>query len=175
MGNHLQSVFLNGTVGSGKSATAEALHQLLIDDGISNAVIDLDELRRSWPVPAADRFNHELELRNLQAVAKNYREVGVRRFILAGVLEEPAEVGRYVAALSGGELTVVRLDPPITTIQDRLRNRHEAGSAELSWHLHRSVELNRILDAARLDTYVVPVGEGGPQDVAFSVRALLGW
>ena len=45
----LESVFLNGTVGAGKTTTGEALHWLLAADGISNAVIDLDELRRSWP------------------------------------------------------------------------------------------------------------------------------
>ena len=37
----LESVFLNGTVGAGKTTTGEALHWLLADDGISNAVIDL--------------------------------------------------------------------------------------------------------------------------------------
>jgi hypothetical protein len=175
MGTELESVFLNGTVGSGKSTTGEALHQLLAGDEIGNAVIDLDELRRSWPVPANDRFNHEMELRNLSAVAANYRGAGVRRFILAGVLEDPAEVSRYVAALGAGKLTVVRLNPPIDVVQAWLRNRHEVGSAELRWHLHRSVELNQILDKASLDHHVLAPGTGSPRDMALSVRALLDW
>jgi len=159
----LESVFLNGTVGSGKTTTGETLHRLLADDGISNAVIDLDELRRSWPVPPTDRFDHELELRNLQSVAGNYREVGVRRFILAGVLEDQAEVDRYRAALGGGKPTVIRLDASIEAIQERLRNRHEPDSPELSWHLHRSVELNEILTEARLEAHVVAIGRRGPK------------
>ncbi len=171
----LESVFLNGTVGAGKTTTGEALHWLLADDGISNAVIDLDALRRSWPAPSTDRFNHELELRNLQAVAGNYREVGVRRLILAGVLEQAAEVDRYRAALGGGKLTVIRLEAPIETIQERLRNRHEPNSPELAWHLDRSVELDEILTEARLDTHVVATGRRGPSQVAQAVRALIGW
>lgn len=175
MATHLESVFLNGTVGAGKTTTGEALHQLLVSNGVSNAVIDLDELRRSWPAPSTDRFNHELELRNLQAVAANYREVGVRRFILAGVLEDPAEVGRYLAALGGGKLTSVRLDPSMAAVEARLRNRHEPDSAELSWHLLRSVELTQILNEACLDDHVVTVSNESPTEVARSVRALLGW
>ncbi|MCZ9884513.1 AAA family ATPase [Arthrobacter sp. B2a2-09] len=175
MAMDLESVFLNGTVGAGKTTTGEALHWLLADDGISNAVIDLDALRRSWPAPSTDRFNHELELRNLQAVAGNYREVGVRRLILAGVLEQAAEVDRYRAALGGGKLTVIRLEAPIETIQERLRNRHEPNSPELAWHLDRSVELDEILTEARLDTHVVATGRRGPSQVAQAVRALIGW
>jgi hypothetical protein len=30
---------------------------LLSEEGIANAVIDLDWIRRSWPSPAGDRFN----------------------------------------------------------------------------------------------------------------------
>jgi hypothetical protein len=175
MATHIESVFLNGTVGSGKTTTGEALHRLLADDGISNAVIDLDELRRSWPVPATDRFNHELELRNLQSVAGHYRGVGVRRFIVAGVVEHPAEVDRYRAALGGGDLTVVRLDPSLETIQERLRNRHQPDSRELAWHLNRSVELNQILNAARLDAHVVPIDSQSPKEAAHLVRTLIGW
>lgn len=175
MAKDLETVFLNGTVGAGKTTTGEALHRLLADDGISNAVIDLDELRRSWPAPPADRFNHELELRNLQAVAANYREVGVRRFILAGVLEQPAEVDRYRSALGGGKLAVVRLEASIKTIEERLRNRHEPKSPELAWHLDRSVELDEILGNAGLETHVVTTEGRSPNLVAQAVRALVGW
>lgn len=171
----LESVFLNGTVGAGKTTTGENLHRLLADDGISNAMIDLDQLRRSWPAPPTDRFNHELELKNLQSVAANYREVGVRKFILAGVLEDPAEVERYRLALGGGKLTVIRLDPPLDAVQERLRSRHDAESAELSWHLHRSVELHGILTNARLEAHTLAVGRQEPNDVARQVRALVGW
>jgi hypothetical protein len=175
MATELESVFLNGTVGSGKTATGDALHRLLTDDGIPNAVIDLDALRRSWPAPSTDRFNHELELRNLHAVAGNNREIGVRRFILSGVLECRAEVDRYRAALGGGTLTVIRLDAPIETVRERLRSRHEPDSPDLHWHLDRSVELNTILARARVDDQVVSSAQGSPAEVAQALRAVIGW
>jgi hypothetical protein len=171
----LESVFLNGTVGAGKTTTGETLHRLLADDGIGSAMIDLDQLRRSWPVPPTDRFHHELELRNLQSVAGNYRDVGARRFILAGVLEDRTEVDRYRAALGGGKLTLIRLELPIEDVQERLRSRHEPDSAELSWYLHRSGELHGILAQARLEQHIVAAGGRAPKDVAQAVRALLGW
>lgn len=175
MAMELESVFLNGTVGAGKTTTGETLQRLLTDDGISNAMIDLDQLRRSWPAPPTDRFNHELELKNLQSVAANYRDVGIRRFILAGVLEDPTEVQRYRFALGGGKLTVIRLDPPLDVVQERLRNRHDPDSAELAWHLHRSGELHGILSTARLEAHVMAVGRQRPDNVARNVRAFVGW
>ena len=171
----IEGVFLNGTVGAGKTMTGEALHRILADDGISNAMIDLDQLRRSWPAPPTDRFNHELELKNLQSIAANYRVAGIRRFVLAGVLEDPAEVARYRIALGGARLTVIWLDPPLDTVQERLRNRHEPDSAELSWHLHRSGELHGILTKAQLEAHTLPIVGQGSNEVAREVRALVGW
>lgn len=59
-------------------------------------------------------------------------------------------------------------------IQERLRNRHEADGAELSWHLHGSVELNEILTQARLEAHVVATGGRSPKGVAQAIH-LIGW
>ena len=175
MTGEVRSVFLNGTVGSGKTTTAEALHRLLTDDGLSSAMVDMDQLRRSWPAPPEDQFNQELALRNLQAVAGNYRYSGVRRLILAGVIERAADVYRYREALGGGELSLVRLKLPINTVHERLRHRHDAGGPELMWHLDRSVKLEEILNEAQLDTHVVELGTASPMEAAGIVRSLIGW
>ncbi|UYY83586.1 AAA family ATPase (plasmid) [Arthrobacter sp. YA7-1] len=175
MSSNLESVFLNGTVGSGKTTVAAALQRLLIADGVGNAVIDLDDLRRSWPVPREDPFNNELELRNLRAVASNYREAGVQRLILAGVIEHPADVERYRAALDGGTLTVIRLKPSLSAVHERLTKRDKADATDLSWYLRRGPELNQILEDADFDEYVVPIADEPPSEVAVAVRVLLGW
>jgi hypothetical protein len=47
------SIFVNGTVGSAKSAVADALGAHEQGAGHPHAVIDLDHIRRAWPL--ADR------------------------------------------------------------------------------------------------------------------------
>ena len=89
------ALLLNGTVGSGKTAVADALGDLLADREIPHAVIDLDWLRRAWPSPPGDPFNHAMTLRNLTAVATNFLAAGAERLVLAGVLftNEPGYLG----------------------------------------------------------------------------------
>ena len=94
----IDTVFLNGTVGAGKSTWA-ALSVLMTESGRHHAVIDLDHIRRAWPAPRGDRFNPELELLNLRDLVVNYRNAGIEHFILAGVVEQATEAPRYEAAL----------------------------------------------------------------------------
>jgi nucleoside-triphosphatase THEP1 len=52
-----RALLLTGTVGVGKTSVAAAVGDLLRDRQVANAVVDLDELRRSWPPASGDRFN----------------------------------------------------------------------------------------------------------------------
>lgn len=99
----VRALLINGTVGAGKTSVAEALGDLLAQAGIANAVIDVDWLRRSWPEPPGDPFNGAITLRNLRAVARNYREAGALRLVLAGVVESRAERAAYAAASTVGD------------------------------------------------------------------------
>lgn len=90
----IDSVFLNGTVGVGKSTVAQALSTLETKSGHHHAVIDLDQISRAWPPPKGDRFNHELEMANLRDLVVNCRRADVEHFILAGVVEEASEIPR---------------------------------------------------------------------------------
>ncbi|MFC4014213.1 hypothetical protein ACFOY2_43795 [Nonomuraea purpurea] len=101
------ALLITGTVGAGKTASADALGDLLTDAGVPNAVIDLDWLRRAWPAPPDDPFQSALTLRNLGAVTANFLEAGAERLILAGVIESREERLRHEAAL-GVPLTVCR-------------------------------------------------------------------
>ncbi|WP_425563916.1 hypothetical protein, partial [Nonomuraea longicatena] len=73
---------------------------LLDEKGVPGAVIDVDWLRRSWPSPPDDPFNHAVTLRNLAPVARNFRAGGAERLILAGVIESVAERDDYARALA---------------------------------------------------------------------------
>ena len=88
----VNTVFLNGTVGVGKSTVAEALSTLEAKNAHPHAVIDLDDIGHAWPAQEGHRFNHELEMANLRDLVVNYRCAGVEHFILAGVIENPSSV-----------------------------------------------------------------------------------
>ncbi|MEU4693875.1 adenylyl-sulfate kinase [Actinoplanes sp. NPDC023714] len=162
------ALLLTGTVGSGKTTVAEALGDLLAEKRIPHAVVDVDWLRRSWPSPPADPFNGAITLRNLRAVARNFLAAGAERLILAGVVESRQERDAYREAL-GVPLAVGRLRVDLAIVRERLIRRHEHDPAGLEWHLKRSGELDRILDEAGVEDFVVDAGLRSPGEVAASI------
>jgi chloramphenicol 3-O-phosphotransferase len=171
----IDCVFINGTVGSGKSTLAEAVSVLLQHDGIAHAVIDLDTIRRVWPSPADDPFNHEVELVNLGGLAANYRHAGAERFVLAGVVEEAGQIPRYEAALQSSGLLMCRLEVDQDVADARLRRRHQTDPAELAWHLARFGELRDILSTTALDDVVLDSSTATPVELARQVQAAARW
>ena len=130
-----RALFLNGTVGAGKTTTADEIGPILQDRATPYAIIDLDWLRNAWPSPADDPFHQDLELANLTAVASNFRRVGAERLILAGVIESETDRRRYDEALAV-PLTVCRLVVPLPRLRSRIIARHSPGP-ERDWHLAR--------------------------------------
>jgi adenylylsulfate kinase-like enzyme len=78
------ALFLNGTVGVGKSTTAEAAAQALAAVGVPGAWIDLDAIRQVWPAPADDSFQHRLTLDILASWARSALAAGAQRIVVAG-------------------------------------------------------------------------------------------
>ena len=171
----IDSVFLNGTVGVGKSTVAEALSTLEAKTGHHHALLDLDHISRAWPPPEGDRFNHELELVNLRDLVINYRRAGVEHFILAGVIENASEIPRYEAALQSSGLLIGRLEADAATLAKRLRLRHADNPSELEWHLSRAGELAAILRDASVDHLVVDNSRRSATATATVLREHAGW
>jgi adenylylsulfate kinase len=73
-----QTVFLNGTVGVGKTMVAAALSELHTGRQILHAVIDIYEMRRMRPSSTGDTFHQGLSMRNLAALTANYRAAGAQ-------------------------------------------------------------------------------------------------
>ena len=168
------ALLINGTVGAGKTSVAEMVGDLLTDAGVPNAVIDLDWLRRSWPSPAGDRFNVAMSLRNLRSVARNYRDAGAVRIVLAGVVETRVERDRHEDAL-GVPLSVCRLRVDLPLVRERLVQRHEGKGAALQWHLARSGDLDTILEAAAIDDFTVSATGLSISSTARTVLSTVGW
>jgi adenylylsulfate kinase len=167
------ALLISGTVGAGKTSVAEIAGDLLTEAGVPNAVIDLDWLRRSWPSPAGDRFNVAMALRNLRSVARNYREAGAVRILLAGVIETRVERDRHQDAL-GVPLAMCRLLVDLPLVRARLARRHGEG-AVLDWHLARSGELDTILEAAAIEDFTVSATDLSISSTAKAVLSAVGW
>jgi len=166
------ALLLTGTVGAGKTTVAEAVGDLLAERGAPHAVIDLDWLRRSWPAPPGDPFQHGVTVRNLRALAGTFREAGARWLVLAGVVETRAERDDYRAAV-GVPLTVCRLQVDLGVVRERLRRRHRADPRESRWFLERAGELDRILRAAAVEDVVADVTGMSAEQAARAVSGVL--
>jgi adenylylsulfate kinase len=168
-----RALFINGTVGAGKTTTAHEIGTLLQDRGTPYAIIDLDSLRNAWPSPLDDRSNLELDLQNLAAVATNFRSAGPRFSSSPASSRLLLFAPRYEAAL-GVPIAVCRLVVPLPRLRSRIVARHRAG-AERDWHLARIGELDAILQAAQVDDLVVTMDDEPPDVIAARVLAAVGW
>ncbi|WP_434440134.1 hypothetical protein [Lentzea sp. E54] len=157
----MKALLITGPVGVGKTTVAEAVGDRLADAKVPHAVIDLDWLSSCRPAPADDPFHFALQLRNLQAVARNYAEAGVHRLVLAGVVESRADRERY-AEVIGAKLNVCRLKADLSVVHERLTRRHH-DEPRLRWHLNRADELEMLFTSTWIDDFVVaadqPVAE----------------
>ena len=169
------TVLINGTVGVGKTATASALAVLLRESGVPHAVIDTDEIRRSWPAPHGDRFNTQLQLANLTSLSMNYRSAGSRVLIVSGVVEAADMVQRYRAAAGGHRMIMVRLTAAYPIREARITSRHAGDSAGALWHLQRTVELDRILDDAGLEDFTVDTFDKDLDSIAREIWERAAW
>jgi adenylylsulfate kinase len=169
-----QALLVTGTVGVGKTSVAHAVGDLLRAAEVPNAVVDLDALSQAWPAPPGDPFNFALELRNLRAVAANFLAAGAERLVLAGVVENLDGRERYREAL-GLPLTVARLRAGLDEVARRLHGRHRDDEDGLRWHLHRSGELDAILDAAGVADFEVSTDGRSVTEVAAEVLVLVRW
>jgi energy-coupling factor transporter ATP-binding protein EcfA2 len=166
-------LLLTGPVGVGKTTVANIMSTLLIERGVSHALIDLDWLRWAHPAPPDDPFHERLGIHNLAALWGSYRDAGAQRLILIDIVERRADLGRHRRALPGADITLVRLHAAQPTLHTRLAQR-ESGTS-LEWHRQRADELSHQMEQAaaedrRIDTDGRPAGE-----IAHDILAQIGW
>jgi adenylylsulfate kinase len=163
---------ITGPVGAGKSTTASALSEVLAPSGIRHAVIDQDSLRWVYPRPEGDPFGTRMGLRNLAAIWPNLRDAGIDCLIMADVVEDRDQVADYEHAMPGADVTIIRLDVPMSLIVRRLEDRES--ETTIDWYRHRAPELQGIMERGRVEDLLIAVGERTPPEVATEIAARTG-
>jgi hypothetical protein len=164
-----RAVLLTGVFGAGKSAVAAEIAELVEAGAPRYAAIDLDWL--CWSnAPGAGHDEHVILARNLAAVAGNYREAGVERFVLAGAVPDAATLEAVRAALAVPVL-VVRLTAPLSIVEERLGASPTSGRAD---DLARAREWLAAGIGIGFEDEVVE-NVGSIRDTASRVLELAGW
>lgn len=124
-----EGVLITGVYGAGKSSVAAEICYLLDRQQRPFALLDLDYF--GWG--GADFSSHDasyfLMLRNVAAVAANYREAGVGTFVVAWFVRD-RDALRSVQEAVGVPLRAVRLTVPLEGIRRRLASDPTAGRAD---------------------------------------------
>ena len=169
--NHLPVLAISGTVGVGKTSVLVELHDILASERIPHGCVERDALSYSWPTQG--RFNEVIVERNLSCVVANFLEAGAMRLLIAGVIEVPADLAVYSRCIPNAEIQVCRLTAELELRRERLRVREKG--AGLDWHLDRTMELDTILDGAKIEDFSVDNGNRPLRDVALEVLNRAGW
>lgn len=117
-------VLITGPPGAGKSTTATAVHDALGADGIDNALIEVDELERSYPPLSPARA-----MANLAALASAYRDGGTRLLFVTATCETDDDRAAVLDATAADAWLVVRLDAAAHVVRQRIIDREPA-----TWH-----------------------------------------
>jgi hypothetical protein len=166
------TLLITGTVGVGKSAVAAEVNDALAALKVPNAAVDLDALVWQWP--STSKWNDDLMFENLASLWPNYAAHGATHLVLARVLESPAELARYAAAVPGAEITVCRLVAPEALRVNRLLGRMPPGPSR-DWHLSRTAELDATLDRLSCVDFIIENGDRTVRDVALDVLIHAAW
>lgn len=154
-----------GPVGIGKSTTAGAISEVLeYDYKLPHAVVDLDDVRRSYPAPSDDPFNMDLGFKNLAVVWENYQAAGSLCLIIPSVMESKENLDRIRTSVRGADIFVVRLVASMETNHARIRSREKTVDS-LNWHLQRSTQLAKELSEKKLENLIVDTEGKQPMEI----------
>jgi hypothetical protein len=162
---------ISGSVGVGKTSVLIEIHDVLEVARVPHGCIERDALGYSWP--AQGRFNEGIIEQNMSCVTRTFLNAGAARLVIAGVIETEDDLSLYRRCIPNAEITVCRLTASLGLRRERLRSREKG--AGLNWHLDRTVELDRILDAAKIENSIVDNGDRTLRDVATEVLSRAGW
>jgi hypothetical protein len=173
-GDGVPTLVISGTIGSGKTAIATDIGEVLAEQGRTGAVIDLDWL--GWVCGPPGERSGDVEgliLKNLAAVWPNFRDAGAEYLVLSRVIQSTSQLDALRQAIPQARLTVVRLVGSPETIAERLRRR-DTGTI-LEEHLRETVDFDAVLERAALEDYRVVNDDRSAREVTLEILDTIGW
>lgn len=149
-------LIITGSVGVGKSSTADKIYELLQKRDVTRALIDIDHLSYVAPWSDEDPYNTKLAIKNLASIWPNLEQRGVEMIIIPYVIESAEQLSLIKSAIPQSYVKLVRLGTPIDQIHERLYKRHGDNDEEnLNWHIKRSEVLAPQLEKSNLEDFSV--------------------
>lgn len=164
-------LIITGSMGAGKTAVLAEAGDILASRQIAYAAIDVDSLGLAH-LPSGVS-NDGVMHANLRSVCNNYAGVGVRRFLLARALEDRTQLELCRQAAQATNAVVCRLTASVEAMQQRVRTR-ESGLLQREF-VARVAELNRVLDRAQLEDFIVANENRSLTEVALEVLVKARW
>jgi predicted kinase len=140
------TVVITGPPGSGKTSVLTALQNMLADDAIRHAVIEVEALAWAHP-PLSD----EQSFRHVAALREMYATVGYELIVCGATVTSDAYMSALLAALAPTGRLVVRLDATSATLRRRIVEREPPEWSGLPALLSAA---DRIASASRLLAHV---------------------
>lgn len=166
-----QAVLIIGAYGTGKSTVAAEIATLLEGPGVPFAAIDLDWLAWANLAGGHGPAGHRLMLANLASVVRNFREVGMTHFVLAGSFGSAEDVDGVRATLEM-PVRVVRLTAPMGEIERRLAADPTSGRQDDLRHARTQLAAG---DGVGLEDLALLNADRPIREVAAKIIAWLGW
>lgn len=159
------AIVITGAPGAGKSATIEALSDLLSDAGIEHGALEIEQL--AWGHPWLALVD---TLPQLQSLLAAQRHGGRRLHLIAATTETAAELDALMRAIDADQALVVALEARSETVAARVLNRepeHWAGRARLA---AKARELAATIPALPNVDVVISTESEAPLEVACHLR-----
>jgi len=171
----LGGLLLTGGVGAGKTSLAIEVGELLRQQRVEHAVVDLDWL--AWCVPSFDdqaqKQRRRLLAENLAAIWQSYKRHGIRRVVLAGSIVNAEHLRAVRRCLDEMPIRVIRIRAPLELVARRLQSRDPASKTIGSFDDLRSFD--ELLTAAAVESEIVDNIDPNLARTAHQIATICGW
>ena len=164
----MRALILAGPPGAGKTTVLERLTDLLTEDDVRHAALEVEALALTHPWPDEDAAFVHVEL-----LAGSFRARGYPLLLTAATVEGPEYLSRLLSAIGADERLLVRLDAPPEVLRDRIARREPPGWSGLGRLLDAAGPLAAAHAALPGVDLVLPTEDADPRAVAAAIRDAL--